>query len=108
MATRSESKEERRERITEDMQRVAAAAIEEGAYRQGNSVLVNVDRRTLPSQDRLELELVAVLLWDTVQCGFRCYVGVGSPEWVAQNGSKLHASEVGSHFPGAPEDMYVR
>ena len=37
---------------------------------------------------------------------YACYIGHGTPEWVAKNGDKLCFREAEIHFPGIKKEKY--
>lgn len=72
------------------------------------SKIIGVETRGLPWQEHEEtVTLTAVLVlgpgYDLV-----CYVGVGSPEWVADRGDKVSLKEATLYFPTVEAHMEER
>ncbi len=73
--------------------------------------IVNVDRIAIPDQNGIEddfIEVTAVLTSghpDKDQ-DYAVYIGVGTKEFVAFNGSKLNHDRALFFFPQLPKDLY--
>jgi len=67
----------------------------------GASKISGTNRRCYPSELRPynPTEILAVLVAGEIG-DYACYVGEGSPEWVARFGEKISFSEACCHFPG--------
>jgi hypothetical protein len=70
--------------------------------------IINVNTRTYPNMNDMNegVTVHAVLVAGDIG-DYACYVGSGSPEWVARFGDKISFKEATCHFPvGLEEGRY--
>lgn len=73
--------------------------------------IIGVNKRNLPTEQPHSLvnqrcqDITVVLVEGTIG-DYSAYYGVGSDEWVAAHGNKLHFTEAQAHFPSIEKSKY--
>jgi hypothetical protein len=67
--------------------------------------IVNTNIRSYPSETNGYIDITTVLVEGAIG-DFAVYIGIGSPEWIAKKGVKLHFEEARLHFPFIEEKNY--
>jgi len=63
--------------------------------------IVGISRRSYPSETDYDGDLpTVVVLVAGYNNDYACYIGHGTPEWVARHGDKLTFEQACQHFPG--------
>lgn len=64
--------------------------------------IIGMDERGFPSQAFGHCDYTVVLTESEGPEPYACYIGQGSPEWVANHGDKLTFERAKLHFPISP------
>lgn len=67
------------------------------------SRIIGTNKRCYPDENGKDGRMnthVAVVLVEGSREDYSAYVGIGSPEWIAQFGDKISFEEACIHFPG--------